>query len=444
MTEIERLHLQGFKPIENLEVSAKSINIITGRNNTGKTSFLEGVDLAFNPQQIERFKSELGTVVNAKSDQAEISATFYDNGQTDINQFGDNPNIDSPKNRRLIIHNPTDREAVEIFNKNISNILEVNEDYPVLAPTHYFSSSEEGNEDEFLVKIQDALQEAITEFSNEEIIPDTKENSVIMGVDGESYAYSCFREFYPPIRRRLVQAAYNKVAESMEKVPRNPETEEEEERREFILNQIDNRLAPRFGADQFVDETPPSADGVQFIDASSLESADVDMNKENAAVRVSDIEDYLIESDILENLEDFSFDKLVFKEEGEKYEIPYSYMGDGFRTLVGILWEVLAKEHRGNVLLLEEPGVHMHPGYIENLLGYLVKIIRRDDLQVFLTTHSIDLIEGFFSDNIQSEEEDFLKDNFQVIQMTDPVSRTLDYEQAQDEIENLNFDLRGV
>lgn len=55
MTELEHIEIEGFEGLEHVEFEPSDINLITGRNNTGKTSFLEAVDLLFNPSKFNKF-----------------------------------------------------------------------------------------------------------------------------------------------------------------------------------------------------------------------------------------------------------------------------------------------------------------------------------------------------------------------------------------------------
>ncbi|WP_081655617.1 ATP-binding protein [Halopiger goleimassiliensis] len=443
MTNITDLRISGFKGLGDLKYDPNRINIITGRNNTGKTSVLESIDLAFNPTSINRFSDNINKVINANEEYCTISVKYTQEQQTLLDDFSE-PKPES-NHREMGIQEPRKQEAIDIFIESLQEIIEVNERYPIRLRGNIRPDL---SEDEKLTEVmQDVLTETVTEMSENIPLPAAENNTIIMDVDGDEYAYIHLGEYYEEIRNHIVSEASPKILDKIiEEDPSINELEEKEldRLRHDIRRGLNNQLVPRFGADRFVGDEPEPVDGVRMVDSPILEAEDVDMSQENAAVRVSDIEDYLVTHNILENLEDFSFDKLVFKEDDGKYEIPYSFMGDGFRTIVGILWEVLSNNRRGNVLLLEEPDVHMHPGYIESLLTQLVKIVREKDLQIFITTHNSDMIEGFFSQHLKAKEEDFLSDNFKLLQLTEPVPRSLSYERAEEEVEELNIDLRGI
>ncbi|RQH01907.1 AAA family ATPase [Natrarchaeobius oligotrophus] len=438
MTEITNLHIRNFKGVSELDYSPKRLNLITGRNNTGKTSLLESINIIFNPKYIDNFSKNLDKVVHTNGKSATISAEYTRQQQTlDSNFTSQSPEV---QHREIGFREPREQESVDIFINTLQDILETNEDYPIRI-RHNESFEEEG----FKEDMKDALTETITEMPEDISISGTRSNSIVLEIDGELYSYIHLGEYYEEIREHIISESKEKLQEKNSKESFDFEDPRERERLQHaIMRGLHNQLVPRFGSDRFVGNRPDPVEGVRLVKSPLLKAEDVDMSQENAAVKASDIEDYLIENNILENLEDFSFEKLVFRDDSEKYEIPYSFMGDGFRTIVGILWEVLSAEREGNVLLLEEPDVHMHPGYIESLLTQLVKVVREKNLQLFITTHNIDMIEGFFSDNLKSKEEVFLSDHFQLLQLTDPIPRTLDYRSAEEEIEDLNVDLRGI
>ena len=56
MTELEHVEIEGFKGLEHVEFEPTDINLVTGRNNTGKTSFLEAIDLLYNPDSATDFE----------------------------------------------------------------------------------------------------------------------------------------------------------------------------------------------------------------------------------------------------------------------------------------------------------------------------------------------------------------------------------------------------
>lgn len=72
---------------------------------------------------------------------------------------------------------------------------------------------------------------------------------------------------------------------------------------------------------------------------------------------------------------------------------------DGTLRLMGLLWAVLDKE---GPLLLEEPELSLHPEIVRRLPQMLARVQRRTERQIFLSTHSSDLLhdEGIGLDEV--------------------------------------------
>jgi AAA15 family ATPase/GTPase len=87
----------------------------------------------------------------------------------------------------------------------------------------------------------------------------------------------------------------------------------------------------------------------------------------------------------------------------------FSDFGDGLRCCVGILGTAISSVN--TALFIEEIESHQHYGSLSKLLSHLVKIARENKLQVFLTTHSIDiwnsLSRGVYVDDQKREKEEF-------------------------------------
>jgi AAA15 family ATPase/GTPase len=201
---------------------------------------------------------------------------------------------------------------------------------------------------------------------------------------------------------------------------------------------------PRFGRGRFTDGKPEEIGGVRFVEDSVLLSPeDVDLDQENAAVRLSNIEEYLQENSLVDDLNTLSIEQLVFENgEGEKYQVPYKFMGDGFRAMLGVLWELSGEDRRNNILLLEEAENHMHPEYIHELSYQLGQILQQKNIQTFITTHNIDFIRSFLE--IEDKElEKFLIEQFKLLKMDPDFPEEYDYIDAKEHATNLQLDLRG-
>jgi predicted ATPase len=80
----------------------------------------------------------------------------------------------------------------------------------------------------------------------------------------------------------------------------------------------------------------------------------------------------------------------------DRYSVPASIAGDGIQSLLRLSLELAASA--GGVTLLEEPEVHQHPGAIRQSARAILAAVRRD-IQVILTTHSLELIDSLVAES---------------------------------------------
>ena len=93
-------------------------------------------------------------------------------------------------------------------------------------------------------------------------------------------------------------------------------------------------------------------------------------------------------------------------------------------------------------MLLDEPTAFMHPGYIREFISFLIDYSVKNNKQVFISTHDIDLIESVlifenYKDDIQFIQ--LLKNDFNEI-----IPEIYDFDSAKEEIETFKLDLRGI
>lgn len=94
----------------------------------------------------------------------------------------------------------------------------------------------------------------------------------------------------------------------------------------------------------------------------------------------------------IENLSFIPFVTGMFKLYAEMphYSVPVDGIGEGFRYALAILSTMVMLEH--TALLIEELEVHQHPEALNRLLTAIFKVARRNDIQLFITTQSLELI----------------------------------------------------
>ena len=144
-------------------------------------------------------------------------------------------------------------------------------------------------------------------------------------------------------------------------------------------------------------------------------------------------------------MERFDFDMLLFKENGKEYEIPYSFMGDGFKALIGL---IARTSLASKIILIEEPETHMHPAYIAEVIRQIIDFSIVNNAQFFITTHSSDVLDIVTSDRLEPAYQDYLTKELNIIRVDrlddSIVSQELDRKMATAELEDLKLDLRGL
>ena len=412
MTRIERVDVEGFKGIESLAVEPSGINIVTGRNNTGKTSLLEAIQLAFDPGAIKRFEDNIGQVINREYEQAILDIETED------------------KEQKIEIQSPDRGQVREILVEGA--LMSVSE----------FVNYLDGQYDSE-IKVSDSsyneLREIAISLLSTDFISEVSDLVIILHFNEKVYPFIVpvenVRRFYFNVLDEAIGLLSEKNIPGVEKQLSDAIA--------YMITRSDSGsydILPNFI------ETPPSATGtVTFVDIPDPTTQPEPKDDEASAIKIDDIEDFLIEHEILENLRDFDLDYLVFEDEdGVKYSVPYDFMGDGFKAIVGILWELLDDDLSGNVVLLEEPGTHMHPGYVRELVYFLVNLAREEDVQLFITTHDNDFISDFFTENLTDGEREFLEEEFTLVQMQEDAADVMGYEEAEEQLKELHLDLRGL
>lgn len=113
------------------------------------------------------------------------------------------------------------------------------------------------------------------------------------------------------------------------------------------------------------------------------------------------------EWEFIPQIENTDQKRFAIREGGQlKY---FSGFGDGLRYGLGILGTALSVEN--TALFIEEIESHQHFGSLRKLVKHLVEIARENNLQIFLTTHSVDvyysLARGVYLDDVETEKKEF-------------------------------------
>ena len=101
--------------------------------------------------------------------------------------------------------------------------------------------------------------------------------------------------------------------------------------------------------------------------------------------------------------------KLVSADIGYSSFIPVNLLGDGLIHMINIVSDIFYT--RGAILMIDEIGAGLHVSSLEYLWKILLEQSKKFDTQIFMTTHSKDVIEGLIKcykqeNSVTSEDED--------------------------------------
>lgn len=127
---------------------------------------------------------------------------------------------------------------------------------------------------------------------------------------------------------------------------------------------------------------------------------------------------------------------------GKLTYLPYMMYGSGFLKLLMLLAK-LKKAEQG-ILLIEEPENHLHPGYLSVFVDQLMVLTKRLKVQVFMTTHSYDLIEELARHHVTPEEREMIQISRIVNRKGIHELHNYPPELALEEMRKFKMDLRGT
>lgn len=163
------------------------------------------------------------------------------------------------------------------------------------------------------------------------------------------------------------------------------------------------------------------------------------------------LEQFIKEHNLVKNIERLTRKNVLYRktrkngaksDTGDIEEIPISAHGDGFIVLLSTLHALLQSEN--GILILEEPENYLHPRYLGVLIETLFTYCDRLNVQVFMATHSYDLIEGALEYPETAEEKEMLL----ISKMTSDGEKIEKFDYSTDEglkvVNELSLDLRGI
>lgn len=397
--EINKIEISGFKGIKTLSITPKKVNILVGKNNTGKTSLLEAIKYVFDQNELEdpleEENTELSKLINVRSKEANIRITTKEE-------------VKSIQFSRI-----TAEEVSQEFPKQIIDGIKKSFALIINRESNKNKKSKRPNDDVDLENISTEISDVL---NNKLVMQEVIKTSVKVTV-GDKTTY-VFTSVPRELRRSKVVLDHIKRA-----YPDNIGLSA------FYQIILDRSLAFLEGSSKEHEKI------VAFI--SDLKNLPDNIKKS----KINDVQNYLKRNKIVKNLERFDIDELLFKDGSE---VPYSFMGDGFKCLVGLLFQI-SKSNK--IILLEEPENHMHPAYIKETIKYIINFSKENNIQFFITTHSLDFLDMLLLNLPKNSYEEFLNKNLNIIRLEsfydDIVADELDFKSAKENLGSIQLDLRG-
>ena len=436
---IKQLILENFRSITDMNINPSAINIMVGKNNSGKSSLVEAISFAFGDLDGVRLFRErpsmLMNVFKAKSTKIEI--------QSDIG------------NHSIAIEKPDIAEILPELKDQLDLVL------------NKFSSSEELFSHYYTGRIdQEIISDVFSKIKSDGNLPmildAVTSTNVFIGL-GESLVNrsiklthnSSTKLFIPPYNFFHEKNVIGLLTDAIADITNLNNKKNSDKVRLTIHHYLSDFFKISMSRrDSPVDED--AKDEKYFLDKSAFRRLEqntrtnINSNDNEDATETESlrIEEIIKRNKLLTDLERFSFRSIVFRNGDETHEIPFDLMGDGFFALVNLLRGLIA-DPVPSIVVIEEPERDLHPGYIEQFTKYLVQISKTLGIQFFIISHSEDFINELFRlGELDTDISEFIKEELSVIRISSTKNLTLSsikkYEEASFEVNDLELDLRGI
>ena len=451
--KIERVLIEGFRGInERIEIKPRRINIIVGRNNTGKSSILDGISLLI--PSFNNYKDVLGKNIirDVLYQTKKISVKYLINSDVDRIKGCITASFDNGEVRKLDIYKYKIENRLK--DTNYDAFLDTIETHIINKFKERLHSALVNIIDRYSFRIESEnlrmlyhnllkARELLKDYRPEEAKMLLEEiDHSLKRIDRDTKIRKITEELYnelsntyiDQIKKTLTHSNFHFIVTYIDDkikwidwiptenivIPKEPRYMLEEIP-EFILefSRYTRRLTPSLFYHKLVDflvmeydtNTPvrihsyeqknDSKDGdsvkLPFIYITNRGGLDIyDINDLYSKVYISNLK-----NDVLTLLNDFNIQDISIIEEDNK---PYIYviqdnisrniatLGDGFVKLLKLVFSHTLVEN--GILLVEEPESSLHPGYIVYYVNILINsILSNTNQQIFLTTHSRELIQ---------------------------------------------------
>ena len=440
--KISEIFIENFKAIDMLKFKPTMVNVFTGRNNTGKTSLLEAIAFAYDDEVIEeKYHSILNSILNRPS-----SIINYHNTSGTIRV-----NVDSGKvNRKLEV--TFGRPSPEYIITSLTNQVRKNIERLEIVTREMekrISSSKTASETRSIVS-----QEPLSyNFLIEESLMKLRGTQKLLDATDE-----CLQIARDGVKKLIYGARYRRlVTESVEEVIAKMPDEKRKHMKRYNDIYFDRQILAALDEEYSLANNVPISENAQqgrtpkrnkpiFIRDPIKIIQQLKNDKTYSETTAFQIEKIIKSDNLVPGLDRFNFDSLVFS--NTNMDVQMESMGDGFKVLTGLLGSLLTQPE-STVMLLEEPEVHMHPGYLRELATYLIEMAKSRNIQLFISTHSIDLIQDILSiESLPEVNQEFVKSEVSIFRLSRSQDTVIlegeEYSEAVENVEKLAIDLRGL
>ena len=420
MEIIKEINISNYKGFEQIQFPCGSINIIVGPNNTGKSSILEAIFMSIS--SLNNFEDTLQTGLG----------DLFDLEMIDIKHF---------------IHHKKEKSNIELVLKD-NNKLE-------LDISHFKRGYLQEVEDYFLNFINENSTDKGLDISPNKLISPEIYNlhreiamiqQMVSVIDKADFKKQSELEKKQSELKKMLKI----INEKMDSEIQNYKKKVFDSEKMFLTSKLNNNLiAIHVTMDDYIGEIPVHNNKI---------STDYDIpliisNPNERYIDMQGIHKKLVKTRKLKEVLDFLKNRIPYFEdirqvdndllvllENQKEPLPVSFMGDGFKALLKLSF--MAPLVKNGVVLFEEPETAMHPYYLDILAKEIV--VNSVDSQFFISTHSLELLERILE---KAEKLDKIE-SVRIIRLRrlseGYIEREILYgEEAKEEIESINTDLRG-
>jgi AAA15 family ATPase/GTPase len=422
MKIIEKIEISGYKPLEKLEFPSKSINIIVGRNNIGKSSILESIWLCL--ASLNDYRDLLGYEMPRILYSDEKIRYLIKRGKSEAKIKIKLSRIYNNEEIELILElvkSGCPKELKDYFQ-------DLYEEYKEEMETKPYEFGRKMREISSRISMYRRRIENLEEMKDQESLDDEKNEEALNRLERMKSDLAMLRDeknelLESELSEKLINAGkifmISKIEDNIKNLkvfPFKMHSKTLSLHQKDLTNNMPKVLASR---QLDIDELYEKLEGqkafwetLEIVRNKIKYLEDIRKIKEDLYVYLNDISDFL----------------------------PLSTMGDGFIALVKISFMV-ALVKRG-VLLFEEPETTMHPGYMNLFCEEIIK--NSKNAQFFITTHSLELLDYLLE---KAKEKNSL-DNVLVLRLQRTKHGEIEREylsgsEAQEEREAIRTDLRG-